>query len=69
MAYNLFISQKFIVFVLFLTRVSDPHWYNADLDTDPEFFLIADSGSGSRIRIPDPDPGFNDLKLKKKNNS
>ncbi len=43
------------------TRVSDPHWFNADPDTDPDpaFFLIADpdSGSGSRIRIPDPDPG------------
>ncbi len=50
-------------------RVSDPHWFNVDPDTDPDpaFFLIADpdSGSGSRIRIPDPDPGFNDLKLKK----
>ncbi len=38
-----------------LIRVSDPHWFNADLDTDPDpaFFLIADpdSGSGSRIRI------------------
>ncbi len=39
-------------------RVSDPHWFNADPDTDPDpaFFLIA---------IPDPDPGFDDLKLKK----
>ncbi len=37
-------------------RVSDPHWFNADPDTDPDpaFFLIAD-----------PDPGFDDLKLKK----
>ncbi len=38
-------------------RVSDPHWFNADPDTDPDpaFFLIADpdSGSGSRIRIQD----------------
>jgi hypothetical protein len=36
--------------------VSDPHWFNADPDTDPDpaFFLIAD-----------PDPGFDDLKLKK----
>ncbi len=46
---------------LIAVRVSDPHWFNADPDTDPdpEFFLIADpdSGSGSRIRIPDPDPG------------
>ncbi len=52
-----------------VTRVSDPHWFNADPDTDPDpaFFLIVDpvSGSGSRIRIPDPDPGFDDLKLKK----
>ena len=38
------------------TRVSDPHRFNADPDTDPDpaFFLIAD-----------PDPGFDDLKLKK----
>ena len=37
-------------------RVSDPHWFIADPDTDPDpaFFLIAD-----------PDPGFGDLKLKK----
>jgi hypothetical protein len=28
-------------------RVSDPHGFNADPDTDPAFFLIAD-----------PDPGF-----------
>ncbi len=52
-----------------LGRVSDPHWFNADPDTDPDpaFFLIADpdSGYGSRIRIPDPDPGFDDLKFKK----
>jgi len=36
-------------------RVSDPHWFNADPDTDPDpaFSLIADpdSGSGSRTRI------------------
>ncbi len=36
------------------TRVSDPHWFNADSDPDPAFFLIAD-----------PDPGFDDLKWKK----
>jgi hypothetical protein len=34
-------------------RVSDPHRFNADPDTDPDpvFFLIADpdSGSGSRL--------------------
>ncbi len=51
------------------SRVSDPHWFNADPDTDPDpaFLLIADpdSGSGSRIRIQDPDPGFDELKLKK----
>jgi hypothetical protein len=42
------------------SRVSDPHWFNADPDTDPDpaFFLIADPD-------PDPDPGFDDLKLKK----
>jgi len=35
------------------SRVSDPHWFNADPDTDPDpvFFLIADPDSGSRIRI------------------
>ncbi len=41
------------------SRVSDPHWFNADPDTDPDpaFFLIADPDSGSsRIRIPIP-PG------------
>jgi len=36
-------------------RVSDPHLFNADPDTDPDpaFFLIADPdfGSGSWIRI------------------
>jgi hypothetical protein len=49
------------------SRVSDPHWFNADPDPDPAFVLIADpdSGSGFRIRIPDLDPGFDDLKLKK----
>ncbi len=50
-----------------MRRVSDPHWFIADPDTDPDpaFFLNADpdSGSGSRIRIPDP--GFDDLQLKK----
>ncbi len=34
-------------------RVSDPHWFNADPDTDPDpaFFLIADPdpGYGSRV--------------------
>ncbi len=38
-----------------ILRVSDPHCFNADPDTDPDptFFLIADpdSGSGSRNRI------------------
>jgi hypothetical protein len=36
-----------------IRRVSDPHWFNADPDTDPDpaFVLIADpdSGSGSRL--------------------
>jgi hypothetical protein len=35
-----------------MSRVSNPHLFNAD--PDPTFFLIAD-----------PDPGFDDLKLKK----
>ncbi len=45
----------FSLYVLYSTRVSDPHWFNADPDTDPDpaFFLI------------DPDPGFDDLKFKK----
>ncbi len=37
-----------------ISRVADPHWFNAD--PDPAFFLIA---------APDPDPGSDDLKLKK----
>ncbi len=41
------------------SRVSDPHWFNADPDTDPDpaFFLIADpdSGSGSRLLWPNID--------------
>ncbi len=34
-------------------RVSDPHWFNADPDTDPDpaFFLIADPDPGSRSRV------------------
>jgi hypothetical protein len=38
------------------TRVSDPHWFNADPDTDPDpaFLPIADPdpGSGSRVWWP-----------------
>ncbi len=30
-----------------MEKVADPHWFNADPDTDPALFLIAD-----------PDPGF-----------
>ncbi len=54
--------HDFSYWVCTKSRVSDPHWFNAD--PDPAFFLIADpdsgsgfpdSGSGSRIRIPDPD--------------
>ncbi len=49
----LFLSGLLIL--SFPTRVSDPLWFNADPDTDPDpaFFLIADpdSGSGFRIRI------------------
>ncbi len=43
-------------FFMVSSRVSDPHGFNADPDTDPDpgFFLIAD-----------PDPGFDDLKLEK----
>ncbi len=35
-------------------RVSDPHWFNGDPDTDPDpaFFLIADPDSGSGSRTP-----------------
>ncbi len=33
-------------------RVADPHWFNADPDTDPAFFLIADPESGSRVLWP-----------------
>ncbi len=47
-----------ILKIIFYTRVSDPHWFNADPDTDPDpdpaFFLIADPDSGSGSRIPDP---------------
>ncbi len=50
-------------------RVSDPHWFNADPDTDPDpaFFIIADpdSGSGSRLLWPKIDKK---LLLKKKLN-
>jgi hypothetical protein len=35
-------------------RVSDPHWFNADPDTDPAFFLIADPDTD-----PDPKPCLN----------
>ncbi len=46
-------------------RVSDPHWFNADPDTDPDPANFSICGSGFRIRIPAPDLGFDDLKLKK----
>jgi hypothetical protein len=41
-------------------RVSDPHWFNADPDPDPAFFLIADpdSGSGSRVWWPKIDKKY-----------
>ncbi len=45
-------------------RIAEPHWFNADPDTDldPAFFLIAGPDA-------DPDPfwiqGFEDQKLKK----
>jgi len=37
-----------------LGRVSDPHWFNAATDTDPDqtFFLIADPDPGSRVWWP-----------------
>jgi len=41
--------------LIFKSRVSDPHWFNADPDTDPDpaFFLFVDpdSGSGSGYRV------------------
>ncbi len=49
-------------------RIADPHWFNADPDPDPAFFLVANpkTGSGSsifssfrsrfQIRIPNLDP-------------
>ncbi len=43
-----------------LCRVSDPHWFNADPDTDPDPAFFSNCGSGFRIH-----PGFADLKLKK----
>ncbi len=38
-------------FALVVSRVSDPHWFNADPDTDPDpaFFLIADPDPGSGV--------------------
>ncbi len=43
-----------IVLPLIYSRVVDPHWFNAnpDTDPDPDFFLIADLD-------PDPDPVLN----------
>jgi hypothetical protein len=45
------IFPEMLIFLL-CTRVSDPHWFNADPDTDldPAFFLIAD-----------PDPGLSKI--------
>ncbi len=56
--------------MLAVIRVSDPHWFNADPDTDPDpaFFLIADPDPDPAfflIADPDPDPGFDDLEVKK----
>ncbi len=66
------IQKKFINFIFWSAGIEvhflrDPHWFNADPDTDPDppFFLIADPDPGSGSRIPDPDPRFDDLKLKK----
>ncbi len=52
---NSFLAVSFVVKVLSVNQGSDPHWFNADPDTDPDpaFFLIADPDSGSRIRIHD----------------
>ncbi len=36
-------------------RVSDPHWFNADPDTDPDPAFFSNCGSG--FRIPDPGSG------------
>jgi hypothetical protein len=48
-------NMKFLnlLWVIF-ARVSDPHWFNADTDPDPAFFLIADPdpGYGSRVWWP-----------------
>jgi hypothetical protein len=52
------------------TRVVNPHWFNADPDTDldPAFFLIADPDPVPNAD-PDTDPaqieGFDDQKLEK----
>ncbi len=48
-----FSKPNFVGKTMCETRVSDPHWFNADPDTDsdPAFFLLADPdfGSGSRV--------------------
>ncbi len=44
--YGFNITQKHL-WIDFIFRVSNPHWFNSDPDLDPAFFLIAD-----------PDPGF-----------
>jgi hypothetical protein len=53
---QVFITQppsKQVNMIMNLSRVSDPHWFNVDPDTDPDpaVFLIADpdSWSGSRV--------------------
>ncbi len=47
---NVALKNSKSVWILYpLTRVSDPHWFNADADPDPAFFLIADPDSGSKV--------------------
>jgi hypothetical protein len=56
-------SECFPSRIRIFSRVSDPHWFNADPDPDPApdpaIFLISDPdcGSESRIRIEDTDCG------------
>ncbi len=61
---TLSVMQILTVFV----RVSDPHWFNADPDTDPDpaFLLIADpdSGSGSRVWWPKIEKNYSWKKIK-----
>ncbi len=51
-----------------LIRVVDPHWFNADTDPNPAFFLIADQDpypDPNADPEPVPDSGLRWLKIKK----